>query len=545
MEKSKTNVFITPHYHYDYEWCDTPDGMGAKTAKIIKHALLLMRKYPTYKYAIDSVMSVEYFKLHYPEMMDELKQRVKEKRVELMGGMVIAPDTMMPSGEALVRQVLYGSQYFKKNFGVESKVGYLLDTFGQTPQLPQILKKAGFEYHIFWRVASNRELPSEFIWKALDGTKILVHWLYGSYTWLTLPFSATILPPLFPFVSIPFTLNIIPQNFKVYEILKKIFPPIKYLVQKLNSLNLGVSFLGSDMSAGLPFTIKNRLTRATTNNVFILNGTDNIPPSSNIVDAVQYFQKKSKKYNVKIATPSEFLESMRKSREKFGVIDKYEFSGVPYKFPGTFSVRVRLKQKIRELENQFYLTELISTLSSLYCGYSYDRETITKAIKRILCCDFHDGICGCHIDAVYTHLTKMLKLTELQLKRLFNEALTSFSSKINTSNVPKDSVPLLIFNPLSAKRTEAVYFTISEEFGPFKIKDTDGNDIPYQKNEIDPSFGNHILLPSEIPSVGYRICYAEKTEHPYDPKLVSPYELNFTSKDNLTEIKNERFTLMI
>ncbi|MEJ2709970.1 MAG: hypothetical protein P8074_20330, partial [Anaerolineales bacterium] len=223
--------------------------------------------------------------------------------------------------------VLYGSQYFKEHFGVESKVGYLLDTFGQTPQLPQILKKAGFDYHIFWRVANHRELPSEFIWKGLDGSKILVHWLYGSYTWITLPFSPTILPPIFPFFPIPATLHFIPQNFKVYEILKKIFPPIKFLVQKLNSLNIGVTILGSNMSSGLPFTIKNRLTRATTNNIFILNGTDNIPPSSNIVDVVRYFQEKSKKYNVKIATPSEFLESMRKSRDKFGVIDSYEFSG--------------------------------------------------------------------------------------------------------------------------------------------------------------------------------------------------------------------------
>ena len=112
MEKSKINVFITPHYHYDYLWCDTPDGMGAKTAKIIKHALLLMRKYPDYKYAIDSVMSVEYFRLHYPEMWDELKQRVKEERIELMGGMVVAPDLLMPNGESLVRQVLYGTLYF-------------------------------------------------------------------------------------------------------------------------------------------------------------------------------------------------------------------------------------------------------------------------------------------------------------------------------------------------------------------------------------------------------------------------------------------------
>ncbi len=542
-ENSALNVFITPHYHYDYEWCDTPDGMGAKTAKIIKHALILMRKYPDYKYAIDSVMSVEYFKLHHPDMMEELKQRVTEKRIELMGGMIIAPDSMMPSGEALVRQVLYGSQYFKENFGVESKVGYLLDSFGQTPQLPQILSKAGFEYHIFYRTAFNRELPSEFIWKALDGSKILVHWLYSSYTWLTLPFSSTILPPIFPFFPIPLTLHFIPQNFRVYEILKNLFPPIKIIVQKLNSLNIGVTFLGSNMSSGLPFTIRNRLTRSTTNNIFILNGTDNIPPSSNIVDAVRYFQKKTKKYNVKIATPSEFLETMKKSRKKFGVIDSYEFSGVPYKFPGTFSVRVRLKQKIRELENQFYLTELMSTLSSLYAGTSYNKEAIIKAIKRILCCDFHDGICGCHVDAVYNHLMKMLKLTELQLKRLFEENLNSFGRNIDTSNVPKESQPLLIFNPLSVERTEAVYFTIPKEFGFFKIKDIDGHDIPYQKNEINFLSGDYILLPSELPSIGYKLFYAEKSEHPYDPKLTSPHSLNFTCKDNLTEIKNERFTL--
>jgi alpha-mannosidase len=542
-EDQKVNVFITPHYHYDYEWCDTPDGMGAKTAKIIKHALLIMRKYPDYKYAIDSVMSVEYFKLHHPDMMEELKKRVQEGRVELMGGMIIAPDTMMPNGESLVRQVLYGSQYFKENFGVESKVGYLLDSFGQTPQLPQILKKVGFEYHIFWRVASNRELPSEFIWKALDGTKILVHWLYGSYTWITLPFTPTILPPVFPFFPIPATLNIIPQNFRVYEILKKLFPPIKYIVQKLNSLNAGVSILGSDMGAGLPYVVKNRLTRSTTNNVFILNGTDNIPPSSNIVDAVRYLQKKSKKYNFKIATPSEFLTSVINNREKFGVIEAYEFSGAPYKFPGTYSVRIQLKQKIRELENQFYLTELISALSNLYTGNKYDKDTITTAIKRILCCDFHDGICGCHIDAVYTHLMKMLKLSEMQLKRLFNEALNSFTMNIDTSVVPKDSIPFLIFNPLSIQRTESSIFTVPEEFGPFKIKDIDGNDIPFQKNEIEPSSDGYILKVSDLPSIGYKTFYAEKTENPYDPKLTSPNSLNFTCQDNLTEIKSERFTL--
>ena len=110
-KKRKVNVFITPHFHYDYLWCDTADGMGARSAKIIQKALLLMRKYPKFKYVIDSVMPLKYFQLHYPEMWQELKNRVNQGRIELMGGMVVAPDTLMPRAETLIRQILYGKKY--------------------------------------------------------------------------------------------------------------------------------------------------------------------------------------------------------------------------------------------------------------------------------------------------------------------------------------------------------------------------------------------------------------------------------------------------
>ncbi len=86
-----------------------------------------MRKYPDYKFVIESVMAVEYFKLHYPQLFEELKRRVNEKRIELIGGMVVAPDTLLPNGESLVRQILYGTQYLREHFRIESKIGYLID----------------------------------------------------------------------------------------------------------------------------------------------------------------------------------------------------------------------------------------------------------------------------------------------------------------------------------------------------------------------------------------------------------------------------------
>ncbi|MHA1149401.1 MAG: glycoside hydrolase family 38 C-terminal domain-containing protein [Promethearchaeota archaeon] len=547
-KNQKINVFITPHYHYDYLWCDTADGMGAKTAKIIKHALMIMRKHPIYKFAIDSVMSVEYFKLHYPDMFNELKQRVKENRIELMGGMVIAPDTLMPNGESLVRQVLYGSNYFKKHFGIDSKIGYLLDSFGQTPQIPQILKKAGFELFIFWRGAKNRNLPSEFYWRALDGTKILTHWLSRSYTWLTPPFIGTILPPIFPFACLPGTINVVPQNFKVYELMKKIFPPIKLIIRRLSRLKIGVDLIGGDISCGLPYTVRKRLHHATTNNIFVLNGTDNIPPSSNIVDVVPYLNRKMKGYNIRIGLPSEFLESLKKSLKKIGVIGPYEFGGAPDKFPGTFNNRVRLKQKIRSLENLFYLTELLCTLAANYSDYPYPLEEISKAIRRILCCDFHDGICGCCVDAAYIHMMKMLKLSELQLKRNFNEALNRFSALVETPTIRKSTTPILVFNPLSAAITGIAAITYKKISSKMLIKDENGKKIPFQRNTLNLEEEEYFLLASEIPSIGYKVFSIEEpsleSEPPEDlTKELEKYGLHYRCTDELVTLENERFIL--
>ncbi|MHA1273822.1 MAG: glycosyl hydrolase-related protein [Promethearchaeota archaeon] len=516
---------MSPHAHIDYLWCDTADGMGAKTAKIIKHTLLLMRKYPEYKFVIDGVMSIEYFKLHYPKMLDELRQRVKENRIELIGGMIVAPDTLMPNGESLVRQVLYGINYIKENFGIIPKIAYLIDSFGQTPQLPQILKKAGFEYFIFWRGANNRLLPSEFYWRAPDGSKILTHWLYRSYTWLVPPFTATILPPIFPFAPVPLTLNFIPQNFKVYEILKKVFPPIKYFIRFLNRFGMGVEIIGADMTGGLKFTIKRRLERATTNNIFILNGTDNLPPSSNIIDVVRDYQKNSMKFNVKIALPSEFLKTIKNSGKKFGIIGPYEFSGLPDKFPGTYSNRIRLKQKIRSLENLFYLTELFASLAKIYEDKEYPLKSIQKAIIRILCCDFHDGICGCCVDAAYNQMLKMLKLSELQLSKIYRHSIQSLINIIDTSDIPKNSIPIIIFNPLSFSRTDIARIHCDFKEGSLKIIDDLGHEIPFQKDNLSESGKDYIFIAKDIPSIGYKLFYIMPTD-----------SKNIKAKNNSNEI---------
>jgi alpha-mannosidase len=49
----------------------------------------------------------------------------------------------MPSGEALVRQFLFGQKYFEKKFGMRCNTAWLPDSFGLTGAYPQLIRGAG------------------------------------------------------------------------------------------------------------------------------------------------------------------------------------------------------------------------------------------------------------------------------------------------------------------------------------------------------------------------------------------------------------------
>ncbi len=538
-------MFVTPHSHYDYLWCDTPDGMGAKNAKLIKEALLLMRTYPGYKYIIDSAMAVEYFKLHHPAMMPELVQRVKEGRIELMGGMVVAPDTLLASGETLARQFLHGMRYFKEHFGVEPKTGFLIDSFSITAQFPQVLVKAGLEQFIFVRGAVRRTLPQEFHWKALDGTSILTHWMRINYSYVLPPYTGTILPPLYPFAPIPFTIAFIPQAFKVHEILKTVFPPIKYLFQRIACIDAGAALIGSDIG-GLKFTIKRRAAQAATSNVFILCGTDNLPPSSNVLDAVDYLDRKSKRYRARVALPRDFFQAIRGSGRDLRSIGPCEMSGFMDKFTGTFSGRIRVKQALRSCEHALYTAEVASVVASARSGFPYPAGEIKKATWRLLRCCFHDALPGCCIDAAFEHVIKQLKLSTMQLDRICKSALISLASSVDTSGLPEGAMRFLVFNAVAATRDGTATVAVPGDASGITIVNAKGDLVPFQRDRLSTDEHAHVIACTAVPPAGYTtytVIRANGQDRQPKPDKLST-ENNVSTQGNTVEVKGTHFTLV-
>lgn len=51
-------------------------------------------------------------------------------QLECQGGMWVEADCNLPSGESLVRQILWGKQSFRREFGQEMDICWLPDVFG-------------------------------------------------------------------------------------------------------------------------------------------------------------------------------------------------------------------------------------------------------------------------------------------------------------------------------------------------------------------------------------------------------------------------------
>ena len=130
-------------------------------------------------------------KAHYPELYERIRQAVKEGQWIAEGAMYVEPDTNMVSGEALIRQLVYGKRFYREEFGTDSRMLWLPDTFGYTAALPQILKGCGVEYlvtqKIFWSYNEGDRFPYHyFTWRGMDGSEV-ISFLPTSYTYRTDP----------------------------------------------------------------------------------------------------------------------------------------------------------------------------------------------------------------------------------------------------------------------------------------------------------------------------------------------------------------------
>ena len=168
------------HAHMDLAWLWPIRETKRKGARTFATALSLMDKYPDYVFGASQPQLLRWMKEDYPGLYERIKQKVKEGRFEVQGCMWVEADTNLSGGEALVRQILYGKNFWMSEFGKDIRVLWLPDVFGYNAALPQILKKSGNDVFMTQKLSwsEHNKFPHQsFRWKGIDGTEIFTHML--------------------------------------------------------------------------------------------------------------------------------------------------------------------------------------------------------------------------------------------------------------------------------------------------------------------------------------------------------------------------------
>ncbi len=357
MKKNKKDViFLCPHTHYDAVWVFTKeDYFYINIELILKKAVELIEKTDDYKFLLEQTYLLEEVERRYPEIFKKLVKYVKEGRIEIADGEYLMADLMIPQGETLIREILVGKKYIKDKFGVNVKVMWQADSFGLNAQLPQIYVKSGYKYLAFRRGAPKNK-PSEFLWEALDGSRILTHFM--------------------------------PLGYRAGLDLSKIHESYK----KLKKL-------------------------AATNYILMPSGSGVTLPQDETCEIVKKWNKVHKNSEIKISTPSEFFEKLEEFKDKLPVIKGEMYSGKYSQiFPDVASTRIWIKKNLRKYENRVLSFEKFSTINYLFTK-NYPIE-LKNLWKKVLFLAFHDVTPGTGMDDCYKEVKDHIKVLETHLNRI-------------------------------------------------------------------------------------------------------------------------------
>ncbi len=168
------------HTHIDVAWLWDHAQTRLKAQRTFSGILRLMEQYPDFTFFQTTPQLFRWLQQDNPALFTAMKQRVAEGRIELDGAMWLEADCNIPSGESLIRQIVYGKRYLRSEFGTECEVLWLPDVFGYSAALPQILLLAGITTFVTTKISWNmlNKLPCDtFCWQGVDGSRVLTYFI--------------------------------------------------------------------------------------------------------------------------------------------------------------------------------------------------------------------------------------------------------------------------------------------------------------------------------------------------------------------------------
>lgn len=377
-------LFVVSHTHWDREWY-LPAGRFRQRLVALVDELLAEEGAGAAPFLLDgqAVVLEDYLAVR-PEKRDVLAEHLRDGSIEA-GPWYVLADELIPSGEALVRNLLAGRATLH-SFGAHAPpVLYSPDSFGHPAALPLLAAGFGFPLIVLWRGYGGPAWPDGdvFRWQAADGSEVLVY-------------------------------HLSPDGYE-----------------------LGSSLPQDEGSARDRWTsLRATLTPRSTLGVALLpNGADHHARQPRIDYAIAMLARvASPETEVRRSSLTDFARELvsRASGAKVpeiggdenGAIELRNSYGYTWALQGTFGARAQSKRRnafaerlfIRDMEPWVVLAKLHERRN--------ERDALVRAAwKALLLCHPHDTLCGCSVDEVARAMSARLDDAIAQGTGLRDDAL--------------------------------------------------------------------------------------------------------------------------
>jgi alpha-mannosidase len=375
-------MWMVSHFHYDPVWWNTqgqfaearlslPDEDGRMpdvraAFELVGTHLDKARKDGDYKFVLAEIDYLKPYFDAFPQDREDLRRLMADGRVEIVGGNYNEPSTNLISGEAIIRNAVYGIGFQRDVFGGDPRTAWMLDVFGHDPGYPGLMAAAGLTSSAWARGPFHQWGPSgveggngrmqfstEFEWISPDGHGLLTHYMAHHY-------------------GAGWQLHTLPD------------------------------LQAAEAEAYGQFRALAKV--ASTRNVLLPVGSDHVIPARWVTDIHRSWSQRYVWPRFVTAVPSEFFAAVRAgSQGPAGAWITPQTRDMNPVYTGKDVSYIDTKQAQRSIETAAAEAERLATMAWL-AGAPFPHATLDKTWRMLAYGAHHDGITGVESDQVYLDL---------------------------------------------------------------------------------------------------------------------------------------------
>jgi alpha-mannosidase len=548
-------LYVVPYAHLDTQWrWEMPQTISEYLLKTLKVNFDYIDKYPHYVFNWTGSNRYRLMKEYFPDDYARMTKYVAAGRWFPAGSSVEEGDVNLPSAEAIFRQVLYGNDYYRKEFGKASNEYMIPDCFGFPASLPAILAHAGVKgfstqkLNAEWQPApkiggpgSPEQTPEGIpfnvgLWIGPDGSKVIAALNPSSYNSNVYTDLSKENPPIpMPVVSPEelATLTLQQKNLLTRNRTRNNEPNWVQRID-LNGKVTGVfadyHYVGTGDIGGATqeFSVKMLEAIATKSDTMLPP-----PPRPNFLKPVP-----ASTDSVRVGEgPVHVIET--EADQLFNDIKPEMLAKMPsYKgdlelinhSAGSLTSQAYHKRMVVKNELLAEAAEESSVAAAWLGGRTYPQQRMNDAWTLALGGHFHDTAAGTATPRAYEFAWNDDTIVANQFAGVLTSATDAVASGMNTQG---SGTPLVVFNSLNIDREDLVEATV-----PFagaapqavRVKGPNGQDTPAQMED------GKVLFVAKAPSIGFAV---------YDVVAASAPATSSVLKVTANSLENARYKIQL